>query len=89
MWEIQIAARLDHCEIMIRAGWVRHNLVNKGYGVKSFVTSSNRLSKDNPISLNLRRRFQITFGKLVPLIRLVVIMRIASMNEDPCHRVKV
>ena len=83
--KIEIAARLDQGDKMIRCGGICDDVFDKRNGVETTTTSFYRLVINRPIALELRGARQIDFGKLILFIGSIGIVRIATMNKNPRH----
>ena len=84
--EIEIGIWLDKREIMAVARGIGNDPFDPGDSVKAPAPSLYRLIIDGPVAFELAGARQIGLRELILPIRLVGIMRIAAMDEDPGHR---
>jgi len=85
MCEIQIGVGFDEREIMAAARGIGNDPLDPGDGIEAPSSGLYWLVIDGPVALKLAGARQIGLGELILSIRLVGIVRVAAMNEDPGH----
>lgn len=86
--EIEIAARLDQCEVHAGRNWIRHDPLDLGDGeIAAGVSHLAGLIIDDPVTKTRLGAAEVLGRKLVTFCRCVIVDRIKTVDENAeCHR---